>query len=672
MKKALILLIYFISGTSLNAQNLDSLWNVWQNQDLADTARLEAIGKLAFPGMVFSNPDSAFKLAEMQYTFAKKIGNKKYMANALNIQGVSFGMKGNNPRALDYFLQVKKIREEIGDKEGLSNLLNNIARVYDSNHEYNKSLAIYIESLDLLEEIGNEEGKLNSLINLGFNYASRREIDSALRALQDAYKIAIKYDNQRGIFDAMAGIGYCYELTNDLDTALEYYLKSLALSKKVGPESSIVQMLYSVGSLYQRLNNSKQAIDYCKEALKRAKRVTSLIPQKKACLCLYNAYRDLDKYQTALKYHEEVLRLNDSIFNNENTKEVTRLEMQYEFDKQQAAEKAEQDKKDALAAAKLHRQEIIRNTLIVGLLITLFFATLLFKQRNKIIYQKEQVETAHEETQKQKEAVEIAHQEIRDSINYAKRIQNAILPPKKLIKEILPENFILYKPKDVVAGDFYWLEQKDGKILFAAADCTGHGVPGAMVSVVCNNGLNRSVREYDLTEPGEILDKTQEIVIQEFEKSEEEVKDGMDISLCTLNTKTMSLQWSGANNPIWIINKNRTSWPESSVLFNNMEGGTEIKPNRQAIGKVDDPQPFTTHQIELQKGDTIYLFTDGFQDQFGGEKGKKFKPANFKKLLLSIQSEEMDKQKEIIDLAFEEWRGNLEQIDDVCVIGVRI
>ena len=277
-----------------------------------------------------------------------------------------------------------------------------------------------------------------------------------------------------------------------------------------------------------------------------------------------------------------------------------------------------------------------------------------------------------EEVEQQKEIVDKAHQEIRDSINYAKRIQSAILPSQKLVKEYLPESFILYKPKDVVAGDFYWLEYKEGKTLFAAADCTGHGVPGAMVSVVCNNGLNRSVREYGLTEPAEILSKTRDIVIKEFEKSEEAVQDGMDISMCALNTQTNQLLWSGANNPIWIINKNRTDWPEGSRPFINMEGGVEIKPNKQAIGKVYNPQPFTTHKIQLQKGDALYIFSDGYQDQFGGEKGKKFKSINFKKLLLSIQSESMEKQREIIDKVFEEWRGEENQVDDVCVIGVKI
>ena len=269
--------------------------------------------------------------------------------------------------------------------------------------------------------------------------------------------------------------------------------------------------------------------------------------------------------------------------------------------------------------------------------------------------QKNEAEKQRDELSKQKEIVEEAHKEIRDSIQYAKRIQSAILPSYKLVKEYLPESFILFKPKDIVAGDFYWMEHKDGKVLFAAADCTGHGVPGAMVSVVCNNGLNRCVREHGLTEPGKILDKTRQIVIHQFEKSQEEVKDGMDIALCSLEGNT--LKYAGANNPLWIIRN-------GEVL--------ETKANKQPIGKFDKPQPYTTHTFELQKGDAIYIFSDGFSDQFGGEKGKKFKPANLRKLLLSIQNESMERQRVIIDTVFKEWTGNLEQVDDVCLIGVKI
>jgi len=269
-------------------------------------------------------------------------------------------------------------------------------------------------------------------------------------------------------------------------------------------------------------------------------------------------------------------------------------------------------------------------------------------QRDIAIQQKEEIVT-------QKEIIEEKNREITDSIAYAKRIQNAILPSDKVVKEYLKESFIFYKPKDIVAGDFYWMENKNGKVLFAAADCTGHGVPGAMVSVVCNNALNRSVREYGLSDPGAILDKTREIVLEEFEKSKEDVKDGMDIALCALDGKT--LKYAGAHNPLWIIR-------DGKIL--------ETKANKQPIGVFDNPLPYTTQSFELLKGDTIYIFTDGYVDQFGGEKGKKFKTNTFRELLLSIQDKSMAEQKQVIYDSFIKWKGDIEQVDDICIIGARV
>jgi serine phosphatase RsbU (regulator of sigma subunit) len=267
----------------------------------------------------------------------------------------------------------------------------------------------------------------------------------------------------------------------------------------------------------------------------------------------------------------------------------------------------------------------------------------------------------------QKEMVEEKNKEILDSINYAERLQKAILPPIKNVKALVPNSFILFKPKDIVSGDFYWMDGRSNNLLLAAVDCTGHGVPGAMVSVVGANGLNRCVREYGLKKTGPILDKLRELILETFETSDHEVKDGMDISLCHLHveraknekSETVLLEWSGANNPLWILRKEK----------NEIE---EIKADKQPIGKHDQPTPFTTHEFELRTGDTFYLFTDGYADQFGGPRGKKFKYKTLQDLLISMRTESMEKQQEILNKEFELWRGELEQVDDVCIIGVRV
>ncbi len=341
-----------------------------------------------------------------------------------------------------------------------------------------------------------------------------------------------------------------------------------------------------------------------------------------------------------------------------------------------------QEEKVAQQSELISKQDKIMNQQRFIIIISIFSGILILILFYFVYSSRNKVRNKNLEISEQKAQLESQNEEILDSIKYAKRIQSAILPPAKLIDKHLADYFILYKPKDIVAGDFYWMEkvardknrgtsEDPASILIAAADCTGHGVPGAMVSVVCNNALNRSVRLHKLVQPSKILDKTREIVVEEFEKSEEEVKDGMDIALVSLTSPRSSsanreagstyskLLYAGANNPLWII-RNGASEIE------------EIKGDKQPIGKFENEKPYTSHEIMLKKGDCFYIFSDGYADQFGGKKGKKFKTRNLKKLFLSVKDLPMVEQKKVIDQEFEKWKGGLEQLDDVCIIGVRV
>lgn len=265
-------------------------------------------------------------------------------------------------------------------------------------------------------------------------------------------------------------------------------------------------------------------------------------------------------------------------------------------------------------------------------------------------YEKELEEKNKEISQKNTDII--------DSITYAKRLQQAILPPEEEIHNSVPDSFILYKPKDIVAGDFYFAEHKDDYFFVAAADCTGHGVPGAMVSLVCSNALNKAVSELNLVQPGEILDKVTEMVVETFKKGHTDIKDGMDISLCVINTKTRELAWAGANNPLWYINND-----------NELK---EITANKQPVGKSEKRTSFTTHVLNLAKGTLVYLFTDGYADQFGGPKGKKFKYKQLADLIFKNKDLAMNEQRSVLDSAFTDWKGNIEQVDDVCIIGIKL
>jgi class 3 adenylate cyclase/Tfp pilus assembly protein PilF len=385
-QKILLLVCLWLLNFNLGygQPHLDSLWGVWQNTENTDTIRLQAIDKLAMPGFVYSQPDSARALAQIEYELAEKIDHKNFMASALNIQGVAHTMQDNYPKAIDFFIQTKTLYEEINNKPGLASVQNNLASVYDRMGEYDKSFEYYKESIGIMEELGREKGLIFPLINLGYNYANRGELDESLETFERAVEIAEKYDHGPGVFNSLSGIGYCYELKEDDPKALEYYLKSLELCKQTGPELSTVQMLNTIGDSYLRLNQPEKAIVYCKEGLERAEKATSLMAQRNACNCLFTAYKSLDQNQLALQYHEQLTTIKDSMFNEENTKELTRLEMQYEFDKKEAVAKAEQEKKDALAAQELKKQKLERNGFMAGFAVVLVFALVFFGQRNRI------------------------------------------------------------------------------------------------------------------------------------------------------------------------------------------------------------------------------------------------------------------------------------------------
>lgn len=274
---------------------------------------------------------------------------------------------------------------------------------------------------------------------------------------------------------------------------------------------------------------------------------------------------------------------------------------------------------------------------------------------NRELEQKVSERTA--ELSEQKKIVEEKNKDILDSITYAKRLQQAILPSEEMWSSALRDSFIFYQPKDIVAGDFYWMERRDNVVFVAAADCTGHGVPGAMVSVVCSNALNRGFKEFGIDDPGRLLDKVRELVLETFSKSADQVKDGMDISLARIDLSTREIVWAGANNPLWYV---------AGGIVN------EIKADKQPIGIADAPLPFTNHRIQLASGDLIYLFTDGFADQFGGPKGKKFKYKPLLELVLSVAPKPMKEQNEILQRTILEWKGPLEQIDDICIVGIRV
>ena len=421
----------------------------------------------------------------------------------------------------------------------------------------------------------------------------------------------------------------------------------------------------NIGILYTKTGEYVKALDNLSKGLEIAKEIGALLRVKEAYDGLTHLYKKQKDYKNAYEYHQLFSKAKDSLFNEEKSKDIGKLEAQYEYDKKLQKQTLEQEKKEAVAAEKSRKQKVIIWAVSSGLLMLLLFMGFLYNRFRLIRKQKNIIEDQKKIVEEKNSLVEQKNKDITDSILYAERIQNAMLPTDKQIKELLPESFVLFKPKDIVSGDFYWMTEKAGKVFFTAADCTGHGVPGAFMSMIALSLLNETVNEKGITKPSDIFYEVRKGFITFLKQTDDGQRDGMDAVLCALDKKTSELQFATANNPLYLIRNG------------NLQ---ETKPDKQPVGLLHGEQkPFTNHKIQLQKGDTIYILSDGYQDQFGGEKGKKFMTKRLKKLFIDNSAKSMDEQKQILNKTIEDWKacpdqpgGSSEQVDDILIIGVRI
>ncbi|MEO8760188.1 MAG: tetratricopeptide repeat protein [Bacteroidia bacterium] len=708
MKKIYLFVIVILFGiTKLGfSQKLDSLWQVYDNKTLQDTVRLKTLQIIA-ERYKNNNPDTAIILSENIIKLAAKTDVKKtklftsiafnligrcyinkgdytqaseYILKALEIckeienkSGIGYcytnmaniyGIQSNYPKALEFSLKALQLLEEIGDKNGAANCYNNIGNIYADQFNYDKALTYYLKALHVRENISNKKGIASSYANLGSLYinmaaagSNKMTYHKALDYFLRAIVLKEEIGDKQGIGNCYGNIGSIYLATSDYKKALEYFSKSLSIRQQIGDNQGINSCYISFSDLYNKYEDYKKSILYCDSTLTIAKEIGNIANERLAYQNLAEANNKLGNYKQA--YENEVLfkQLTDSIFNTDNSKQLGDLKTQFEVDKKEAELKVKAEAEKAINNEEKKRQQFTIYAVAGVLLIVFIFSVFLFRRFKITQKQKHIIGLQKDEVLRQKHIVEEHQREIIDSITYAKRLQQAILPSNDEIKKYLPDTFIYYKPKDIVAGDFYWMEHLDNLTFMAAADSTGHGVPGAMVSVVCSNALNRALKEFGLRDTGKILDKTRELVLETFEKSGENIKDGMDISLIRIETSTLNLQWSGANNALLYIANNEL---------------TEVKADKQPIGQTDNPKPFTTHILQLERGDIIYLMTDGYPDQFGGDKGKKYKYKQLEVNLLTNSHKSLIEQKDLLARSFETWKGNLEQVDDVTIIGIKL
>lgn len=667
MRYLLYILFIFITSNSIaqefskdELRQIDSLKKLINIKSIHDTTLAAAYLRIS-EILYVSNFDTLSYFAEKTKAIAEKglkqnpsnIIEKSFkisLATAYNNIGFVLAEKGNNSKALEIYHQCLRVYEEINDLDGIATSYNNIGSIYDSQDDFENALLYYEKYLKIREQLKDQKGIAIALNNIGGVYNGKGDFEKALSYYKGSLAIRQKIGGKEGVANTYNNIGMAYSRQKQYDTALVYFDKCLIMYKALGSKSGLTAAYNNIGVAYFESGKIKEAKINALYGYNVAREVNYPEYLKRSASLLSKIYQNENNWKDAFEMQNLYITMRDSINNEKTKKDILKQEVQYAYDKQKALDDKEHEKEMAVSEQQKKNQKIITFAIAGSLALTLLFSVFVVNRLRLTRKQKLIIE-------KQKHLVDQKNKEVTDSITYAKRIQEAILPTPFEMNRHLKDGFVIYSPKDIVAGDFYWMETINDEVVFAVADCTGHGVPGAMVSIVCHGALNRAVREYKLSDPGKILDKTKELVIETFEKSNTEVKDGMDIALCSINLKQRTIQFAGANNPLYIVR-------DKKII--------ELKGDKQPIGVHESSEAFTTHTMEIYSNDMLYVFTDGIVDQFGGPKGKKLMHKALKDILVSVNDKSMDEQKKLIENNFVSWKGNLEQIDDVCIIGVKV
>lgn len=659
--------------------------------------------------------DKAINYYERSLELEERQGDNEAVAKIQSEMAIAYFDSGKYNMTLDLFQQSLQIKEDLGDKEGVAATLSDIATVYENTFQYEDAIEYYEKAIQANEKLdnksemsflfndlgnlyfeqgeydntveyfeksieinkdkGKEEEVAKSLNNLGVVYYELGEYDKALLFYQDALEKGEDQGDKEGIAVALNNIGNVNFDWEKYKQALNYYKQSLEIRQDIGSIRGEAASLHNIANVYVKLNKIDAAIENYLKSNELAIMGNYTDLQSKNYRALYKTYYKANNCKEALKYNEMYndtrLALSDegegqiSDMRRTGTEKDIRIStLKRALEKQKLLTKFESDRRKQEVEIKnleIRRNEAIANkrkivsyASIGGLIGVLFFSFFLYRQYS----QKKKTNIELRDKNKQ---ILAQKKSITDSIKYASRIQNAVLPRQHLLEKLLPDYFILFKPRDIVSGDFYWITNKGSKTIIAVADCTGHGVPGAFMSMLGYAFLNEIVNRSSLKSAGEVLNELRDKVIQSLHQtgeSFEESKDGMDMVLCIIDFSNQTLQYSGAFNPLYIVSNS-----ELQI----------IKGDKMPISiheKVEEP--FTTHEVKFNKGDTLYMFSDGFPDQFGGIDYKKFMIKRFQRLLLDISGHSMEKQKELLDVQFEEWRGDVQQMDDVMVMGVKV
>lgn len=610
--------------------------------------------------------------------FANYINNQDVAALAYINSGVSYYYLADYEKSADNYLKSLRIFEAKKDTEKTIQVLNNLASVYSSNKSSKEAIKTVQKALKLALKKNDEIPLADCYNNLFAEYYRLDSLDKALYYLDKATKIYFKKNDIRNLAIAYNNYSSISSKKQQYDKALEYAKKALYFIRQTDMNSEEAFYLHTLANTYSQMKNYEMAIKYANESLSKAKNNNNNDVILKCKELLAQLYFKKQQYKQAAESYADYQVLKDSLYKEEFENNIAEMSTKYEVEKkekeliQKNLEIEKQEKNNKI-------QRLLRNMLLIGL-ISIFVVSLLIlrsyrlkKKANAIILdknhqlehaneeitaQKREIESQRDLVLQQKQHIELIHKDLTDSINYAERIQRSFLATKNTLTKSLNNYFILFKPKDIVSGDFYWAAKDlNGNFVFVTADCTGHGVPGAIMSILIIKTLEQAI-EKGYIHPSDILNYTRKQIIDRLKNdgSEEGGKDGMDANILSYNTNSRKIIYSAAHNPIWVYRNGEI---------------VELEFDRMPVGKHEkDNILFNQYEFELQKSDIIYTFTDGFADQFGGPKNKKFTYKRLKDTIIQNATKPLNDQKNIFEETFLTWKQDEEQIDDLTFIGI--
>jgi len=579
---------------------------------------------------------------------------------------------GNVSRAMEYSLQAIDFFQSFNDSVNIAKSHVSLGVIHSNLGNFPSAKKNFFTALEIFRSLNDSLSIGRTLVTLSGVYINEYDLIEAERYCLLALR-TLENTDIKEFFNAKSLLAEIMMSKRNFIQAEQLIVEVERFQNQVGDIRGLPLTLIRKGELFLHNNHIQKSIEAFNSALSHAVLSGSTKQMQQAYLGLSKAHARLFDYSSAFKNLNQYVQLTDSLYNLKKVSEAAKLEQKVEQEKQ---EKLIEKKELELERNKVFISKQRHNQVLLLLILALSIAIIIFsyreyrhkKEANKLLSVQKDI------LEKKKRFAEKQTRDFTDSLNYAKRIQQAILRASLKFKEFFSESFLLFLPREIVSGDFYWFKEKNGRLLFAVADCTGHGVPGAFMSIIGTYGLNRIVSELNISNPGDVLNKVNEFFGDSLEQREgAEIFDGMDIAFCNYNPVNKELSYSGANIPIFISRRIGLPPAASNIATKNQSHILyQIRPNKQPVGSYFEEVSFITHSIKLLEGDIVYIFSDGFADQFGGPDGKKFRITELRKLICNLADTPLDKQKKVLERTFNDWKGKKSQVDDVSIIGMKV